>query len=134
VTPDGFLLNPEISVPTDSVALTVGIDGTVSSLSAGDTIPRQLGTIELARFINPAGLYSMGKNLFLPSDASGDAIVGTAGEENFGTLAQGFLEMSNVSIVDEMVNMITAQRAYETNSKVVQTADDMLQAANNLKR
>jgi flagellar basal-body rod protein FlgG len=94
----------------------------------------QLGTIQLARFTNPAGLQSMGKNLFLPSDASGTATVGTAGEQNFGTISQGFLEMSNVSIVDEMVNMITAQRAYETNSKVVQASDDMLQTANNLKR
>ena len=76
----------------------------------------------------------MGKNLFLPTDASGTATVGTAGERNFGTIAQGFLETSNVSIVDEMVNMITAQRSYETNSKVVQASDDMLQTANNLKR
>ena len=134
VTPDGFLLTPEISVPTDSISLSVGLDGTVSALRAGDSAPRQLGTIQLARFTNPAGLQSMGKNLFLPSDGSGTAIVGTAGEQNFGTISQGFLEMSNVSIVDEMVNMITAQRAYETNSKVVQASDDMLQTANNLKR
>jgi len=134
VTPDGFLLTPEISVPTDSISLSVGLDGTVSALRAGDSAPRQLGTIQLARFTNPAGLQSMGKNLFLPSDASGTAIVGTAGEQSFGTISQGFLEMSNVSIVDEMVNMITAQRAYETNSKVVQASDDMLQVANNLKR
>jgi flagellar basal-body rod protein FlgG len=134
VTPDGFLLSPEITVPTDSLALSVGLDGTVSSLRAGDTAPRQLGTIQLARFNNAAGLQSMGKNLFLPSDASGDALVGTAGDESFGTMAQGFLEMSNVSIVDEMVHMITAQRAYEINSKVVQASDDMLQTANNLKR
>jgi flagellar basal-body rod protein FlgG len=134
VTPDGFLLDPEISIPTDAVSMSVGMDGTVSALQAGDSAPRELGTIQLARFTNSAGLQSMGKNLFLPSDASGTAIVGTAGEQNFGTISQGFLEMSNVSIVDEMVNMITAQRAYETNSKVVQASDDMLQAANNLKR
>jgi flagellar basal-body rod protein FlgG len=134
VTPDGFLLSPEISIPTDSISLSVGLDGTVSALQAGESAPRQLGTIQLARFTNPAGLQSMGKNLFLPTDASGTAIVGTAGEQTFGTISQGFLEMSNVSIVDEMVNMITAQRAYETNSKVVQASDDMLQAANNLKR
>ena len=94
----------------------------------------KLGTIQLARFINPAGLQSIGKSLYRPTDASGEAIAGTAGKANFGTIAQGFLEMSNVSVVDEMVNMITAQRAYETNSKVVQTSDDMLQLANNLKR
>ena len=134
VTPDGFLLDPEISVPDDTISLSIGMDGTVSALRAGDSAPRQLGTIELARFNNPAGLQSMGKNLFLPTDASGTAVVGTAGERNFGTIAQGFLEMSNVSIVDEMVNMITAQRSYETNSKVVQASDDMLQTANNLKR
>jgi flagellar basal-body rod protein FlgG len=134
VTPDGFLLDPEISVPTDTVSLTIGLDGTVSALRAGDSAPRQLGTIRLARFINPAGLQSMGKNLFLPTDASGTATVGTAGDQNFGTISQGFLETSNVSIVDEMVNMITAQRSYETNSKVVQASDDMLQTANNLKR
>jgi flagellar basal-body rod protein FlgG len=134
VTPDGFLLDPEISVPTDTLTLSIGMDGIVSALQAGNSAPRQLGTIQLARFNNPAGLQSMGKNLFLPTDASGTAIEGTAGEQNFGTIAQGFLEMSNVSIVDEMVNMITAQRSYETNSKVVQTSDDMLQIANNLKR
>jgi flagellar basal-body rod protein FlgG len=134
VTPDGFLLSPEISIPTDSISLSVGLDGTVSALQAGESAPRQLGTIQLARFTNSAGLQSMGKNLFLPTDASGTAMVGTAGEQTFGTISQGFLEMSNVSIVDEMVNMITAQRAYETNSKVVQASDDMLQSANNLKR
>jgi flagellar basal-body rod protein FlgG len=134
VTSDGFLLDPEISVPTDTISLSIGMDGTVSALRAGDTAPRQIGTIQLARFNNPAGLQSMGKNLLLPTDASGTAIVGTAGERNFGTIAQGFLETSNVSVVDEMVNMITAQRSYETNSKVVQASDDMLQTANNLKR
>jgi flagellar basal-body rod protein FlgG len=134
VTPDGFLLDPEISIPTDTLTVSVGLDGTISALRAGDSAPRQLGTIQLARFTNPAGLQSMGKNLFLPTDASGTAVVGTAGERNFGTISQGFLETSNVSIVDEMVNMITAQRSYETNSKVVQASDDMLQTANNLKR
>jgi flagellar basal-body rod protein FlgG len=110
------------------------MDGTVGVLQAGDSAPREVGTIQLARFVNPAGLQSIGKNLYLPTDASGQAISGTAGQANFGTIAQGFLEMSNVNVVDEMVNMITAQRAYETNSKVVQTSDDMLQLANNLKR
>jgi flagellar basal body rod protein FlgG len=89
------------------------------------------GTLQLARFINPAGLRSLGKNLYSPTEASGDEITGTAGENGLGTIAQGFLEMSNVSVVDEMVSMITAQRAYETNSKVIQTADDMLQHIKN---
>jgi flagellar basal-body rod protein FlgG len=134
VNSDGFALEPEIAIPTDAVSITVGMDGTVSVLQAGDSVPSEIGTIELARFVNPAGLISVGKNLFTPSEASGDEIKGTAGEDGLGTLAQGFLEMSNVSVVDEMVNMITAQRAYETNSKAIQTADDMLQIANNIKR
>ena len=134
VNADGFLLVPQLTVPTDTVSITVGMDGTVSVIEADDPIPREIGTIQLARFVNPAGLRSLGKNLFAPTEGSGDEIVGTAGQDGLGTIAQGFLEMSNVSVVDEMVNMITAQRAYETNSKVIQTADDMLQMANNLKR
>jgi flagellar basal-body rod protein FlgG len=134
VTADGFALEPELTIPTDATSITVGMDGTVSVLQAGESTPSEIGSIELARFVNPSGLISMGKNLFMRSNASGDDITGTAGEDGFGTLAQGFLEMSNVSVVDEMVNMITAQRAYEVNSKAIQTADEMLQTANNVKR
>jgi flagellar basal-body rod protein FlgG len=134
VTPDGFLLSPEITIPPDARTVSVGMDGTVSVLQAGESATREVGTIQMARFANAAGLQSMGKNLFQRTDASGDEITGTAGEGGFGSIAQGFLEMSNVNVVDEMVNMITAQRAYETNSKVVQASDDMLQLANNLKR
>jgi len=134
VNSDGFTLQPEIAIPTDALSISVGMDGTVSVLQAGDSTPSEIGTIELARFVNPAGLISMGKNLFITSEASGDEMTGTAGENGLGTLAQGFLEMSNVSVVDEMVNMITAQRAYESNSKAIQAADDMLQLANNVKR
>jgi len=134
VNPDGFLLVPEISVPTNAMSINVGMDGTVSVIQADDATPVEIGTIQLARFVNASGLRSLGRNLYSPTEASGDEIVGTPGENGFGTISQGFLEMSNVSVVDEMVNMITAQRAYETNSKVIQTADDMLQMANNLKR
>ena len=134
VNPDGFLLIPELTVPTDTISIAVGLDGTVSVVQAGDATPVEIGNVQLARFVNPAGLRSLGKNLYSPTNASGNEITGTPGEKGFGTLAQGFLEMSNVSVVDEMVNMITAQRAYETNSKVITTADDMLQMANNLKR
>jgi flagellar basal-body rod protein FlgG len=134
VSPDGLLLEPEITIPTDAIAVSIGSDGTISVLQAGQSAPSDIGTIELARFVNPAGLQSIGRNLFIPTGASGDATTGTPGEDGFGTLAQGFLEMSNVSVVDEMVNMITAQRAYEINSKAIQAADDMLQTANNLKR
>ena len=134
VNADGFLLVPQMTIPTDTVSITVGMDGTVSVIQADDPVPNEIGTIQLARFVNPAGLKTLGKNLFVATEASGDEIVGTPGEKGFGTIAQGFLEMSNVSVVDEMVSMITAQRAYETNSKVIQTSDDMLQMANNLKR
>jgi flagellar basal-body rod protein FlgG len=134
VSPDGFLLEPEITIPTDAMAISIGTDGTVSVLQPGQTEPTELGTIELARFVNPAGLQSMGRNLYGQTAASGDPITGTPGEDSYGTIAQGYLEMSNVSVVDEMVNMITAQRAYEINSKAIQASDDMLQTANNLKR
>ncbi|MBC2736835.1 MAG: flagellar basal-body rod protein FlgG [Desulfobacteraceae bacterium] len=134
VTSDGFVMEPEITIPSDSISLSIGLDGTVSVLQPGSSAPTEIGTITVARFVNPAGLHSIGRNLYLPTNASGDAIVGTAGEDGLGTLAQGFLEMSNVSVVDEMVKMITAQRAYEINSKTIQAADDMLQQANNVKR
>jgi flagellar basal-body rod protein FlgG len=134
VNPDGFPLVPEMTIPSDTISISVGMDGTVSVIQAGDAAPTEIGSIELARFVNPAGLRSLGKNLYARTEASGDEITGTPGENGFGTIAQGFLEMSNVSVVDEMVSMITAQRAYEINSKVIQTADEMLQLANNLKR
>jgi flagellar basal-body rod protein FlgG len=134
VTSDGFVMEPEITIPSDSISLSIGLDGTVSVLQPGSNAPTEIGTITVARFVNPAGLHSIGRNLYLPTNASGDALVGTAGEDGLGTLAQGFLEMSNVSVVDEMVKMITAQRAYEINSKTIQAADDMLQQANNVKR
>ncbi|MBL7202873.1 MAG: flagellar basal-body rod protein FlgG [Desulfobacteraceae bacterium] len=134
VTSDGFLLEPEISIPTDAVSISIGTDGTVSIKQAGETEPSEVGTIQLARFVNPSGLESIGRNLYLPTKSSGEVMTGTAGEDGFGTIAQGYLEMSNVSVVEEMVSMITAQRAYELNSKAVKTVDEMLQMANNIKR
>jgi flagellar basal-body rod protein FlgG len=134
VTSDGFFLEPEITIPADAVSLSIGIDGTVSVLQSGQSQPTEIGTVNIARFVNPAGLHAIGRNLFMPTSSSGDAIVGTAGEDGFGTISQGFLEMSNVSVVDEMVKMISAQRAYEINSKSIQAADEMLQMANNLRR
>lgn len=134
VTSDGYLLEPEISFPSDTMQIAIGADGTVSIQQAGDSQVSEVGSIELARFVNPAGLNSIGRNLYLPTSASGDAITGSAGEEGLGTIAQGFLEMSNVNVVEEMVNLITAQRAYEANSKCIQAADEMLQLANNIKR
>ena len=134
VTSDGFLMEPELSIPADTMAISIGIDGTVSVKQAGSSSATEIGSITLARFVNPAGLSSSGRNLYAPTEASGDAITGTAGQDGYGTIAQGYLEMSNVSVVDEMVNMITAQRAYEINSKTIRTADEMLQMANGLKR
>lgn len=134
VTPDGFLMEPEISIPSDATAISIAMDGTVSVMLAGDNEPSEVGTIELARFVNSAGLRSIGKNLYLPSDASGDDITGTPGQNGLGYLEQGYLEMSNVSVVDEMVNMITAHRAYELNSKIVMVSDEMLSMSNNVKR
>jgi len=134
VTSDGFALQPEITVPPDATSMTIGIDGTVSVVLAGESAPTEVGTVELARFVNPAGLNAIGRNLFLPTTASGAAVTGQPGSEGLGTLSQGYLEMSNVSVVDEMVNMISAQRAYEISSKAIRTADEMLQMANQLKR
>lgn len=134
VTSDGYSLEPEITVPANTISVTIGTDGTVSALKAGDVTPAQIGTIELAQFPNQAGLSSIGRNLYLKTEASGEVTTGTAGKDGLGTLSQGALEMSNVSVVDEMVNMITAQRAYEVNSKIIQTSDEMLQMANNVKR
>ena len=111
-----------------------GLDGTITVMNAGETTPSEIGNIETARFANAAGLTAIGKNLFLESETSGSPTTGTPGEDGLGTITQGFLEMSNVNIVEEMVYMILAQRAYEINGKAIQTADEMLQMANNVKR
>jgi len=134
VTADGYGMEPSISIPEDATELSVAVDGTVSVLLSGSETPQTVGQIELARFINPAGLSPVGHNLYIETDASGTPITSTPGSDNLGRLEQGALESSNVSIVDEMVNMIMAQRAYEINSKVIQASDEMSQTANNLKR
>ena len=134
VNQSGLPLEPEISIPPDATLIEIGQDGTVSALLAGDTAPVELGQIELARFNNSAGLRSIGNNLYEESASSGEAIISTPGEEGLGLLRQGFIEASNVEVVQEMVNLITAQRAYEVNSKVVTTADQMLTQANQIKR
>jgi flagellar basal-body rod protein FlgG len=103
-------------------------------MQPGQNAPTTVGNIVLATFSNPSGLSSIGKNLYVESDASGTPTTGTPGQDGIGTLSQGYLEMSNVSVMEEMVNMIIGQRAYEVNSKAVQTADEMLQLANNLRR
>lgn len=134
VTSDGFLVQPQITIPADALSISFGVDGTVSVLQAGQAQPQTVGSIELVRFINPAGLQSQGRNLFIPTQASGDATPGTPGSDGIGTLLQGFVEGSNVNVVEEMVGMIVTQRAYEINSRAIRTADEMMQTANNLVR
>lgn len=134
VTSDGFFLEPEITLPQDTIAVSIGIDGRVQVTLPGQIEPQEIGQMELAKFINPGGLEAIGHNLFRATAASGDPILGVPSENGFGETAQGYLELSNVEIVDEMVKMIIAQRAYETNSKAIQTADEMSQIANNLRR
>lgn len=134
VTQDGFPIEPEIVLPQDARQVQIGLDGTVSVLVGEETLPTPIGTLQLARFINPAGLVPLGKNLYSPTAASGNPVVENPGVNGTGTLTQYFLELSNVSVVDEMINMIIAQRAYEVNSKAIQTSDDMLQTANNIIR
>jgi len=134
VTSDGFTLDPEITLPQNATSVTVGVDGTVSVTIAGQQQPQTVGQIQLARFTNPAGLESLGRNLFTPTQSSGDATQGTPGQDGLGTLIQGFVESSNVNVVEEMVGLIVTQRAYEINSRAIRTADDMMQTANNLVR
>ncbi len=134
VNSDGYPLEPEISIPSNTESITIGADGKVTVVQSGSTEPVEIGQIELARFINPGGLKPIGRNLFIATDSSGDAVTATPGSEGMGTIAQGFIELSNVNIVEEMVNMITAQRAFEINSKAVQATDELLQTINNLKR
>lgn len=134
VTPDGHPLQGGITVPPNAKHVSISGDGTVDAKLPGQAGTTTLGQVQLATFVNPAGLNAQGNNLFLESGASGQPNVGMPGENGAGTLAQGFLEKSNVSVVNEMVNMIAGQRAYEVNSKAIKTSDEMLQMANNLKR
>lgn len=129
VTSDGYALEPEIAVPNDATEITIGADGTVTVVQAGQTGTEEIGQIQTVNFANPAGLRSIGRNLLMETESSGTPTIGTPGEDGLGTLAQGFLELSNVNLVEEMVNMIVAQRAYEMSSRVITTADAMLQAA-----
>ena len=134
VTSHGFLLDPPITLPADTLAVTIGRDGTVSVLQPGQTSISEVGQIELAGFVNPSGLLSLGGNVYQPTDASGDPLDGTPGLDGLGHVLQGFLESSNVTIVTELVNMIAAQRAYELNSKAIRAADEMMQQINNIIR
>ena len=135
VTADGNPVQPSVTIPTGATSVTVAQDGTISVTLAGQTAAQQVGALQIALFNNPGGLNSVGSNLFLATSASGDPIVGTpGGSEGLGSIQQGMLEQSNVSVVDEFVQMIVAQRSYEANSRVVNSADQMLQDINQLGR
>lgn len=134
VNPDGLVLEPGITIPTDTILLSIDQQGQVSVTQPGNTTPTVVGTIELASFVNPAGLNAIGDTLFEETEASGTPTTGSPGTNEFGTTLQGFVETSNVSVVEELTQMIIAQRAYEMNSKAIQTSDEMLQTANNTKR
>lgn len=134
VTSDGYLLQPALTIPEDATDVSVGKDGTVSVKIAGNTDTQEVGQILLTDFINPAGLKAVGQNLFTETTASGPPIESTPGQDGLGQITNGYLESSNVSVVEEMVQLIIGQRAYEINSKVVQTCDEMLQTANNIRR
>lgn len=132
VTSEGYPLAPGFTIPDNATDVSISSDGLISATVNGAS--QQIGQIQLARFVNPAGLDSVGRNLLKETDASGARVENNPGTEGTGTLVQKYLEMSNVQVVDEMVNMIIAQRAYEVNSKAVTTSDQMLETANNLKR
>jgi len=126
VTVDGLKVEPAINIPTDATAITISPDGVVSVVTAGQTASQEVGNLQLAGFANPAGLQALGRSLWAPTNASGEPIVAQPGQEGLGTLSQGFLEGSNVEVVSEMIDLITSQRAYEVNQKVIEAADEML--------
>ncbi len=131
-TSDGFPIQPEIVIPEDAREITISQTGLVSALVGDDTTSTELGNIDLADFVNEAGLVAIGRNLFRESDSSGAAALGTPGSDGYGTLLQGYVENSNVNLVEEMAHMITTQRAFEINSNVVSTSDEMMQTTTNM--
>jgi len=127
VNSQGYEIQPSITIPANTLNITIGSDGVVSATVAGSSTPTQLGTLQLAEFINPTGLQAIGGNMYKETAASGSPTTGTPGLSGLGTIEQGALEGSNVNIVEELVNMITTQRAYEMNTKVISASDQMLQ-------
>jgi flagellar basal-body rod protein FlgG len=133
VTAEGYMIDPPVVIPQDAQGVTIGADGTISALINGQAAPAEVGQLTIANFVNPAGLNAQGKNLFTQTAASGEPQVGAPGADGRGALLQGALERANVDVVEEMIGMISAQRAYEVNSKVVTTADEMLRSATQMK-
>jgi flagellar basal-body rod protein FlgG len=126
VTVDGYEVEPAITIPTNATSVTISPNGMISVQTPGSTATQDVGQITLATFVNPAGLLAIGRTMYTPTDASGEAVVGQPGTEGLGTLASGFLEASNVEVVNEMIDLIASQRAYEVNQRVITTADEML--------
>ena len=133
VTPDGYLVQPGITIPLDAAGVTINASGEVWVDIQGQVAPTNVGQLELATFANEAGLEAIGDNLFLETAASGAANVASPGTEGFGTILQGALETSNVNVVQEITNLITAQRAYEMNSKVIQASDEMMRSVSQMR-
>ncbi|MGI6657742.1 MAG: flagellar basal-body rod protein FlgG [Desulfobulbus sp.] len=131
-TSDGYPLMPEITIPEDAREVTISANGIVSAILGADTNPTELGNIDLVDFVNDAGLLAIGRNLFRETEASGAPAVGTPGENGLGTLLQGYVEHSNVNLAEEITQMITAQRAFEINSKVITTSDEMMRTVTNM--
>ncbi len=132
VTAAGYAISPAITIPTNASSISIGTDGTVTAYLDGSTTGQSVGTIAIVRFPNPTGLSALGNNLYAETPASGSPITGTAGQGGMGSIQQGYLEGSNVQMITELINLITAQRAYETNSRAIQAGDDMLQTTNRL--
>jgi flagellar basal-body rod protein FlgG len=133
-TKEGYVVDPGVTIPPNATSVSISQTGQVAALLPGDTVPQQIGQLTMSRFINKVGLESIGDNLFLETAGSGQAIDGTPGSEGFGNIQQGYLEESNVNAVTEIAAMIQAQRAYELNSKIIQGADQMLQATSGMFR
>jgi len=133
VTPEGFIVQPGVTVPVNAISVTINANGQVWATIDGQVAPQQVGQLELATFANEAGMEAIGDNLFLETPASGTATVGTPGDTGFGTVKQGLLEASNVNVVTEITDLITAQRAYEMNSRVIQASDEMMQSVSQLR-
>jgi flagellar basal-body rod protein FlgG len=134
VNSSGYTLLPQVVIPQNATNISIGVDGIVTVIQAGQALATQIGQINTTNFINPAGLHSLGDNLYIETDSSGQPVEGTPGLNGLGILRQGFVELSNVQLVVELTDLITGQRAYDSNSKVITTSDQMLQTVNNLKR
>ncbi len=133
-TSDGHVIAPSLEIPSDATSIVIDATGHVTAIVPREAKPVEVGQLELARFVNPGGLSAIGNNLYLATEKSGDPLHGKPGEENFGTLAQGFLEASNVKLVDELVALLLAQRGFEANSRAIQASDELLSLVNNLRR